>query len=127
MSDAALKYALDIAKSMNMKIKLVRIIPEIVDFSSMSFWTRAEKKRVRKEISLMKKNAHVAEYEKLQKQIALVNSRGVQGSAFVTEGPDVVEDYSADKERKALPRSDRQQKAEATRPLIKITDVGQRR
>jgi hypothetical protein len=55
MSDAALKYALDIAKSMNMKVKPVRIIPEIVNFSSMSFWTRDEKKRVRREIKLIKK------------------------------------------------------------------------
>lgn len=91
MSDAALKYALDIAKSMDMEIKLVRIMPEILDFSAMSFWAIDEKRRVRREVKRMKKEAHDAEYEKLQKQISLIHSRGVEGSAFVAEGVDVVE------------------------------------
>ena len=91
MSDIAVKYAMDIAKSMNMEIRLVRIIPEILDFSNMAFWTKAEKRRVRKEVKLMKKEAHEVEYEKLKEQISLINSRGVEGSAFVAEGVDVAE------------------------------------
>lgn len=91
MSDAALRFALDIAKSMNMEIRLVRIIPEILDFSNMAFWTKAEKRRVRREVKLMKKEAYEAEYEKLKEQISLINSRGVEGSAFVTEGVDIPE------------------------------------
>jgi nucleotide-binding universal stress UspA family protein len=91
MSDAALVYALEIAKSMNMKIKLVRIIPEILDFSTMSFWTEAERRRVRKEVKLMKAKARDDEYKKLKKQLSLISSRGVEGSAHVTEGVDVVE------------------------------------
>ncbi|HEX7032355.1 MAG TPA: universal stress protein [Nitrososphaera sp.] len=92
MSDTALRYAIEIAKSMNMRIKLVRIIPEILDFSTLSFWTEAERRRVRREVKLMKKKALEAEYEKLQKQISLMSSRGVEGSAYVTEGIDVVEE-----------------------------------
>ena len=45
MSDGALKYALEIAKSMDMKIRLVRIIPEILDATALSFWTEAERRR----------------------------------------------------------------------------------
>ncbi|MDQ4012732.1 MAG: universal stress protein [Thermoproteota archaeon] len=36
MSDKALKYALDIAESMNMRIKIVRVIDEAIDDSTMS-------------------------------------------------------------------------------------------
>gem|GEM_PF-6687403 len=92
MSDTALKYAIDIAKAMNMKIKLVRIIPEILDFSIVSFWTEAERRRVKREVRLMKKKALETEHQKLKKQISLISSRGVEGSAFVTEGVDVVEE-----------------------------------
>ena len=104
MSDAALKFALDIAKSMKMRIVLVRIIPEILDFSTLSFWTRVERKRVRKEINLMKKNAQGLEYEKLKKQMSLIAARGLDGSAFVTEGTDVAEKLveHIEKEKPAL-------------------------
>lgn len=92
MSDTALKYAIEIAKSMNMKIKLVRIIPEILDFSVVSFWTEAERRRVKREVRMMKKKAVETEYGKLKKQLSLINSRGLEGSAFVKEGVDVVEE-----------------------------------
>jgi nucleotide-binding universal stress UspA family protein len=76
---------------MKMKILLVRIIPEILDIAAMSFWTEAERRRVRREVQLMRKNAYESEYKKLEKQISLINSRGVGVSAFVTEGTDIVE------------------------------------
>ena len=91
MSDGALKYALEIAKSMDMKIRLVRIIPEILDATALSFWTEAERRRVRKEVRIMRNNAQDAEYKRLRKQVSLINSRGVEGSAFVTEGSDIAE------------------------------------
>jgi len=91
MSDDALKYALEIAKSMNLEIRLVRIIPEILDIAAMSFWTAPERRRVRREVQIMKKNAYESEYKRLEKQMSLIDSKGVKGSAFVTEGTDVAE------------------------------------
>jgi nucleotide-binding universal stress UspA family protein len=90
MSDDALKYALEIAKSMD-KIMLARIIPEMLDIAAMSFWTETERRRVRKEVRIMRRKTHESEYTKLQKQISLINSRGVKGSAFVTEGTNIAE------------------------------------
>jgi nucleotide-binding universal stress UspA family protein len=91
MSDAALKYAIDIAKSMGMKVRLVRIIPEVLDISTMSHWTPLQRKRVRKDIKWLKKRALEREYKRLQKQISMIQSRGVEASALVAEGVDVPE------------------------------------
>jgi nucleotide-binding universal stress UspA family protein len=91
MSDAALKYAIDIAKSMSMKVRLVRIIPEVLDISTMSHWTLPQRKRVRKDIKWQKERALEREYKRLQKQISMIQSRGVEASALVAEGVDVPE------------------------------------
>ena len=36
MSDKALKYAIEIAKGLNMNIKIIRVVEEVLDVSTMS-------------------------------------------------------------------------------------------
>ena len=90
MSDKALKYALDIAESMNMRIKIVRVIDEAIDDSTMSHLRDVERQRIRKDVELQLVRAREQEYNKLKKQLATSHSRGVEASALVLEG-DVAE------------------------------------
>jgi nucleotide-binding universal stress UspA family protein len=90
MSDKALKYALDIAKAMNMRIKIVRVIDEAIDDSTMSRLRDVERQRIRKDVELQLVKAREQEYNKLKKQLATSHSRGVEASALVLEG-DVAE------------------------------------
>jgi nucleotide-binding universal stress UspA family protein len=90
MSDKALKYALDIAESMNMRIKIVRVIDEAIDDSTMSHLRDVERQRIRKDVELQLVKAREQEYNKLKKQLATSHSRGVEASALVLEG-DVAE------------------------------------
>jgi nucleotide-binding universal stress UspA family protein len=94
MSDAALKYAIDIARGMNMKIKMVRVIPRSLDISEMSHWTEPQRKRVRKEMEWKRKRAIDREYKKLEKQISLITLKGVQASSQVIEGIDVADEIT---------------------------------
>jgi nucleotide-binding universal stress UspA family protein len=86
MSDKALKYALDIAKAMNMRIKIVRVIDEAIDDSTMSRLRDVERQRIRKDVELQLVKAREQEYNKLKKQLATANSKGVEASALVLEG-----------------------------------------
>lgn len=90
MSDKALKYALDIAESMNMRIKIVRVIDEAIDDSTMSQLRDVERQRIRKDVGLQLVKTREQEYNKLKKQLATSHSRGVEASALVLEG-DVAE------------------------------------
>ena len=90
MSDKDLKYALDIAESMNMRIKIVRVIDEAIDDSTMSHLRDVERQRIRKDVELQLVRAREQEYNKLKKQLATSHSRGVEASALVLEG-DVAE------------------------------------
>jgi nucleotide-binding universal stress UspA family protein len=91
MSDAALTFAIPIAKSMNMNIKLVRIVPEVLDFSSMSHWSPPQRSRVRRDVEWHRKQAIERDYKKLQKQLSIIRSKDVEGTAIVAEGNDVAE------------------------------------
>lgn len=86
MSDKALKYALDIAKAMNMRIKIVRVIDEAIDDSTMSRLRDLERQRIKKDVELQLVKAREQEYNKLKKQLAMANSKGVEASASVLEG-----------------------------------------
>jgi nucleotide-binding universal stress UspA family protein len=94
MSDKALKYALDIAESMNMKIKIVRVIDEAIDDSTMAHLRDVERQRIRKDVELQFAKVREREYNKLKKQIAISHSRGVEASALVLEG-DVVKNITS--------------------------------
>ncbi|AIF85482.1 universal stress protein UspA-like protein [Candidatus Nitrososphaera evergladensis SR1] len=90
-SAKAIKYAIEIAKGLNMEIKLVRVVPEVLDFSTMSHWNDVERKRVKKALDRYKKNVREQEAEKLQKHVSKINSKGIKASATVVEGVNAAE------------------------------------
>jgi nucleotide-binding universal stress UspA family protein len=86
MSDSALKYAIEIAKGLNMKIKLIRVVQEVLDASTMSFWNNIERARVKREVEKYRAQIRQKEYKKLEKLVSSSNSRGVEASSLVLEG-----------------------------------------
>ncbi len=94
MSDTALRYAVDIAKGMDMKVRLVRIIPQLLDISDMSYWTPAQRKRVKKAMEWKRKRAFEREYKKLEKQISRIRLKGVEATTLIKEGLDVADEIT---------------------------------
>jgi nucleotide-binding universal stress UspA family protein len=90
-SGKAIRYAIEIAKGMNMTIKLVRVVPEVVDFSTMSHWNAAERKRVKEALGLYRKEVQDQETKNLEKHISRINANGIKASATVVEGVDAAE------------------------------------
>lgn len=86
MSDRALRYAIDIAKAMKMRIKIVRVIEEAIAISALPQLRDVERERVRKDLEQEIAKIQEGEYNKLQKQLATANSKGVEASALVVEG-----------------------------------------
>jgi len=86
MSDKALKYATEIAKGLNMKIKLLRVVEEILDASTMSHWNNIERARVKRVVEKYRAKNREKEYKKLEKLVSLANSRGIEASSLVIEG-----------------------------------------
>lgn len=90
-STKAINYAMEIARGLNMDIKLVRVVPEVLDFSTMSHWNSAERKRVKKALDDYRKDIREQEAEKLQKHVSWISSQGIKASATVVEGVDAAE------------------------------------
>jgi nucleotide-binding universal stress UspA family protein len=86
MSDKALKYAIEIAKGLNMNIKIIRVIEEVLDVSTMSHWNNIERARLKRNIEKDRAQIRQKEYEKLEKLVSLANSSGVEASSLVREG-----------------------------------------
>ncbi len=86
MSDKALKYAIEIAKGLNINIKLLRVVEEVLDASTMSHWNNIERARVKRDVEKHKAKTREKEYKKLEKLVSLANSRGVEASSLVLEG-----------------------------------------
>ena len=86
MSDNALKYATEIAKGLNMKIKLIRVVDEVPDVSTMGIWNNIERARVKRDVEKSKAHIRQKEYKKLEKLVSLANSSGVEASSLVLEG-----------------------------------------
>ncbi len=63
---------MDIAKSMGMNIRFVRVIPQFLDISDMSYWKAAERKIVKKAMEWKRKRPHEREYKKFEKQIPVM-------------------------------------------------------
>jgi nucleotide-binding universal stress UspA family protein len=85
MSDKALQYALDIAESMNMSVKIVRVVDEAISDSTMAQLRDVERQTIRKDVELQLTEAREGEHNKL-KQLTTSHSRGVEASALVLEG-----------------------------------------
>jgi nucleotide-binding universal stress UspA family protein len=85
MSDKALKYAIEIAKGLNINIKIIRVIEEVLDVSTMSHWNNIERARLKRNIEKDRAQIRQKEYEKLEKLVSLANSSGVEASSLVRE------------------------------------------
>ena len=85
MSDKALKYAIEIAKGLNINIKIIRVIEEVLDVSTMSRWNNIERARLKRNIEKDRAQIRQKEYEKLEKLVSLANSSGVEASSLVRE------------------------------------------
>src|SRR3712207_3781873 len=83
MSDKALKYAIEIAKGLNMNIKLLRVVEEVLDVSTMSHWNNIERARVKRDVEKHRAQIREKEYKKLEKLVLLANSRGVEASSLI--------------------------------------------
>ena len=66
MSDSALKYAIEIAKCLNMNIKLIRVVQEVLDISTMGIWNNIERARVKRDIEKARAQIRKREYKKLE-------------------------------------------------------------
>jgi len=86
MSNKALKYAIEIAKGLNMNLMLLRVVQEILDASTMSHWTTIERARVKRDVEKYRSRNREKEYKKLEKLVSLAKSRGVEASSLVLEG-----------------------------------------
>ncbi len=86
MSDKALNYAINLAKAMNMSIKIIRVVDEGVDVQARPQLRDVERERVIKKVEQQKAEIREREYNRLKKQIARANSKGVEASAKVVEG-----------------------------------------
>lgn len=103
MSDRALKYAIEIAKGLNMNIKLIRVVQGVIDISTMSIWNNSERARVKRDIEKARAQIRKKEYKKLEELVSMATSRGVEVSSLVLEG-DAAEKITsvANKERPYL-------------------------
>jgi nucleotide-binding universal stress UspA family protein len=86
MSDKALKYATEIAKGLNMSIKLIRVVEEVLDVSTMSHWNNIKRARVKRDVEKLRAQIREKEYKKLEKLVSLANSRAVEASSLVLGG-----------------------------------------
>ena len=86
MSDSALKYAIEIAKGLNMNIKLIRVVQGVIDISTMGIWNNIERARVKRDIEKGRAQIRKKEYKKLEKLVSMATSGGVEASSLVLEG-----------------------------------------
>jgi nucleotide-binding universal stress UspA family protein len=86
MSDSALKYAIEIAKGLNMNIKLIRVVQGVIDISTMNIWNNIERARVKRNIEKARAQIRKTEYKKLEKLVSTATSGGVEASSLVLEG-----------------------------------------
>jgi universal stress protein A len=85
-SDRALKYAIEIAKGLNLNIKLIRVVQGVIDISTMSIWNNIERARVKRDIEKARAQIRKKEYKKLEELVSIATSRGVEVSSLVLEG-----------------------------------------
>jgi nucleotide-binding universal stress UspA family protein len=86
MSDKALKYAIEISKGLNMSIKLIRVVEETLDVSTMGHWDNIKRAKVKRDVEKHRSQIREKEKNKLEKLVSIANSRGVEASSLVLEG-----------------------------------------
>jgi nucleotide-binding universal stress UspA family protein len=85
-SDKALKYAIEISKGLNMSIKLIRVVEETLDVSTMGHWDNIKRAKVKRDVEKHRSQIREKEKNKLEKLVSIANSRGVEASSLVLEG-----------------------------------------
>ena len=86
MSDKALKYAIEIAKGLEMNIKIIRVVEETLDVSTMGHWDNIKRARVKSDVQKQRAQIREREYKRLEKLVSLADARGVEASSLVLEG-----------------------------------------
>jgi nucleotide-binding universal stress UspA family protein len=86
MSDSALKFSIEIAKGLNMNTKLIRVVEQVLDISTMSHWNNIERARLKRDVEKYRAQIREKDYKELEKLVSLSNSRGVEASSLVLEG-----------------------------------------
>jgi nucleotide-binding universal stress UspA family protein len=86
MLDGALKYSIEIARGLNMNIKLIRVLEQVLDISTMSHWNNIERARLKRDVEKYRAQIREKDYEELEKLVSLSNSKGVEASSLVLEG-----------------------------------------
>jgi nucleotide-binding universal stress UspA family protein len=91
MSDKSLKYAIGISKGLNMSIKLIRIVEETPDVSTIGHWAighwdNIKRAKVKRDVEKHRAQIRQKENKKLEKLVSIANSRGVEASSLVLEG-----------------------------------------
>jgi nucleotide-binding universal stress UspA family protein len=86
MSDKALKYAIEISKGLNMSIKLIRVVEDTLDVSTMGHWDNIKRAKVKRDVEKHRSQIREKEKNKLEKLVSIANSRGVEASSLVLEG-----------------------------------------
>ena len=86
MSDTALKSPIEISKGLNMSIKLIRVVEETLDVSTMGHWDNIKRAKVKRDVEKHRSQIREKEKNKLEKLVSIANSRGVEASLLVLEG-----------------------------------------
>ena len=86
MSDKALKYAIEIAKGLEMNMKIIRVVEETLDVSTMGHWDNIKRARVKRDVQKQRAQIREKEYKRLEKLVSLADARGVEASSLVLEG-----------------------------------------
>ena len=86
MSDKALKYTIEISKGLNMSLKLLRVVEETLDVSTMGHWDNIKRAKVKRDVEKHRSQIREKEKNKLEKLVSIANSRGVKASSLVLEG-----------------------------------------
>lgn len=89
MSDKALKYAIEIARAMRMEIIILRVMPHVIDDSSIIFLHEKEQNRIKRDVIKINRQVKLQIYNKLAKQLTMCSSAGVKASRIVVIGDPV--------------------------------------
>jgi nucleotide-binding universal stress UspA family protein len=89
MSDKALKYAIEIAKAMHMKIIILRVVPHVIADSSIIFLHEKEQNRIKRNMVKINQQVKMQIYNHLAKQLTMCSSEGVRASRMVVIGDPV--------------------------------------
>jgi hypothetical protein len=75
MSDKALKYTIEISKGLSMSIKLIRVVEETLDVSTMGHWDNIKRARAKRDVEKHRSQIREKEKNKLEKLVSLLTQK----------------------------------------------------